>query len=148
MATTIQKQPTLAKTKKQRKISETRKTLNGIKEEEAKNQSLSKDLNNQITLAKLEVEEQAHKEILEKFENGQKAVRMEDHLSNQLYDQMVPLSNKVQHLSRLLHRVMEHLDKHENQVDIIEQALFGRSRAMNKARAEKKAAREARRKEA
>ena len=43
---------------------------------------------------------------------------------------------------------MEHMDKHENQVDIIEQALFGRSRAMNKARAEKKAAKAAKNKEA
>jgi len=47
---------------------------------------------------------------------------------------MVPLHNRVHRLSKLVDQVIINLDKHEDQIDIVEQALFGRSRAMNQDR--------------
>ena len=44
---------------------------------------------------------------------------------------MLPLSNRVMALNRLIDQVIANVDKHEDQIDIIEQALFGRSRHMN-----------------
>ena len=41
---------------------------------------------------------------------------------------MQPLSNRVQQLARYVDQLIHNVDKHEDQVDVIEQALFGRSR--------------------
>ena len=46
-------------------------------------------------------------------------------------ERMLPLSNRVMGLSKLLDQVIANVDKHENQVDLIEQALFGNSRHSN-----------------
>ena len=49
-------------------------------------------------------------------------------LDQKLYNVMQPLSNRVQQLARYVDQLIHNVDKHEDQVDVIEQALFGRSR--------------------
>jgi len=56
---------------------------------------------------------------------------METYLADRITQTLHPLTTKISLLSRLVDQLIFNVDKHEDQVDIIEQALFGKSRAQN-----------------
>ena len=77
----------------------------------------------------MDVFESSHRETMAKFERDSQSSRLESYLSTKLNRMMIPLSNKVLRMTRLVDQIIINVDKHEDQVDIIEQALFGKSRA-------------------
>ena len=71
-------------------------------------------------MATLDRFEKEHREALNKYEKQKKQYQLETYLSNILAQRMLPLSNRVSALNRLIDQVIANVDKHEDQIDIIE----------------------------
>ena len=68
---------------------------------------------------------------LERLDKDNELYRLQTKLFQRVNEMMVPVQTKMRTLTRLVDQLIINVDKHENQIDIIETALYGKSRAAN-----------------
>ena len=114
-------------------MSDARKALMNMKAEYEASNSVQSNTHMATQIPGLNLDEfdNMHWQALEKYDNSNQKFRLETQLNQKVNSLITPLHAKVVRLTRLIDQIIINVDKHENQIDVVEAALYGRSRAMN-----------------